>query len=315
MTFALLPWPDLDTSGIEYATYDGLAQPSAQVLDRVTFYVRPYLGAEPTLDLMARMPALQVVQSLNAGVDDVWPALPAGVSLHNAAGVHDASTAELAVGLTLASLRGIDGFVRAQGQGHWEEHLRWQDTMRTSLADRRVMIVGYGRIGAAIEARLTPFEVEVVRVASRPRTDEHGRPVHGLGDLPVLLPHVDVVILVVPLNDQTRGMVDKRFLAWMKDGSLLVNVGRGPLVVTADLLAELERGRLHAALDVTDPEPLPPGHPLWRAPGVLISPHVGGNSSAFEPRARRLVQDQLRRYAAGEPLVNTMVRPRAETLS
>jgi phosphoglycerate dehydrogenase-like enzyme len=249
------------------------------------------------------MPRLQVVQSLWAGVDAVWPHLPDGVALHNAAGVHDASTAELAVGLTLARLRGLDDFARNQADG------RWLPSRNGAIADRRVLIVGHGRIGQAIERRLDGFEADIVRVARNPRTLDDGREVLSLSALPDLLPGIDVVILIVPLTDETRGLVDAAFLGRMKPGSLLVNVARGPVVVTEDLVAALESGRVTAALDVTDPEPLPPGHPLWRAPGVLISPHVGGNSSAFEPRAQRLVAAQLRRWRSGEPLDNETQRP------
>ena len=304
----LLPWPDYqeglgDTvAGVEVAVYSGDVVPPPAVLERVGFYVPPYMGAAPTLALMDRMPALQVVQMLTAGVDNVWPHLPAGVSLHNAAGVHDASTAELVVGLILAKLRRIDDFARAQERGEWLAG-RYD-----ALADRTVLILGYGRVGKAIEARLAGFEVDVVRVARTARTTEEGLVVHGFDDLPRLLPTADVVVVVVPQTPETTGLVDAGFLARMRDDALLVNAARGPVVVTADLLAETATGRLRAALDVTDPEPLPPEHPLWRSPGVLISPHVGGNTSAFLPRARRLVAAQLRRWRAGEPLANPMTQ-------
>jgi phosphoglycerate dehydrogenase-like enzyme len=305
----LLPWPDhaevLEgaTDGLTVAVYEGGADPAAAVLDRVAFYVPPYMAAEHTVALMARMPALQVVQTLTAGVDNVWPHLPPGVALHNAAGVHDASTAELVVGLILASLRRIDDFARAQRDGVWL-HGRFD-----ALADRRVLIVGYGQVGRALEARLAGFEVDLGRVARTARTTDAGALVHGFADLPALLPDADVVVLLVPQTPQTTGLVDARFLSRMKDGALLVNAARGPVVVTADLLAELTAGRLRAALDVTDPEPLPADHPLWHAPGVLISPHVGGNTTAFLPRAHRLVAEQLRRRRAGRPLANRMTRP------
>ncbi len=168
-------------------------------------------------------------------------------------------------------------------------------------ADRRVLVVGYGAIGAAIEARLRAFECEVVRVA---RTARDG--VHAIAELPELLPTADVVILIVPLTSETRGLVDAGFLAAMKQDALLVNLARGAVVVTDDLLAALHDGRVRAALDVTDPEPLPADHPLWDAPGVLISPHAGGASTAMWPRAHRLVREQLARFVAGEPLVNVM---------
>jgi phosphoglycerate dehydrogenase-like enzyme len=244
---------------------------------------------------MSDMPSLRVAQTLTAGIDDVRPLVPEGVTLCNARGVHDASTAELAVALVLASLRGLPDFVRDAGEG------RWDGSRRDSLADRTVLIVGYGSVGAAVERRLEGFECTVRRVA---RTAREG--VQSMEALPELLPRADVVILTVPMTDGTLGMVDAAFLARMPDGALLANVARGAVVRTDDLLAEVSSGRLRAALDVTDPEPLPPGHPLWSLPNVLISPHVGGNSSAFLPRAMRLVADQIQRYVDGRPLANVI---------
>jgi phosphoglycerate dehydrogenase-like enzyme len=306
----LLPWHGHGdalggaTDGLEVHVWaDGEPPPADDVLARVTFYVPPYLGGRPGLEAMTRMPALRTVQSLWAGVDAVWPFLPDGVALHNAAGVHDASTAELAVGLALARLRGLDDFARNQSTGSWLP--RTND----SIADKRVLILGFGRIGQAIERRLAGFECEVVRVARTARTLEDGRTVHGMAELDDLLPTADVVILILPATPETVGLVDAAFLARMPRGALLVNVARGPVVVTDDLVAALHDGQVRAALDVTDPEPLPADHPLWSAPGVLISPHVGGNSTAFEPRARRLVAAQIRRLRAGEPLDNLLGRP------
>ncbi|MGW1894231.1 2-hydroxyacid dehydrogenase [Streptomyces sp. NPDC002004] len=269
------------------------------------FYTVPYMRPQPVkVRPLEGMAHLEVVQTLTAGIDDVLPmmgSLRPGVRLCNARGVHETSTSELALTLILSSLRGIPGFVRAQDQG------RWEPVFRPALADRSVLIVGYGSIGAAIEDRLVPFEVaRVARVARSARTTARG-PVHPLADLPGLLPEADVVVLSIPLTDATRGLVDAEFLARMKDGALLVNVARGPVVDTEALLAELESGRITAALDVTDPEPLPSGHPLWHAPGVVVSPHVGGPSSAFLPRAKRLLAAQLTRYAAGEDLHNVVL--------
>ena len=164
-----------------------------------------------------------------------------------------------------------------------------------------MLIVGYGQIGEAIEARVLPFEAEVTRVARSARDG-----VHAIGELPDLLPHADVVVLIVPGTDETTGLFDAAMLARIKDGALLVNVSRGAVVDTDALLAELESGRIRAALDVVDPEPLPADHPLWRAPNLLLVPHVGGASSAMEPRAHELVREQLHRFAAGEPLANVM---------
>ncbi|MEU6175252.1 2-hydroxyacid dehydrogenase [Streptantibioticus parmotrematis] len=285
--------------GPEYLHWDGEGDfPSDPV--GVDFYVPPYMKPPQVVTRPLRHGARpRVVQTLTAGVDNVLDAIPPGTVLCNARGVHEASTAELALTLTLASLRAIPRFVRGQ------DAERWYAGVYPALADRTVLIVGYGSIGAAVEARLTPFECAVVRVARTAR-ETPGGVVHAIGELPQLLPRADVVILTTPLTDATRRLVDADFLARMKDGALLVNVARGPVVETKSLLAELESGRLGAALDVTDPEPLPPGHPLWHAPGVLISPHVGGSTSAFQPRAERLIRAQLRRFTTGEPLENVV---------
>lgn len=257
----------------------------------VVFYVPRYMGPQEDLGLMAHMPNLEVVQLLTAGYDAALSFLPAGVTLCNAGGVHDASTAELAVGLMLSSLRGLDAFARAMPAGGWLYG------RREALADKRVLIVGAGGVGRALRSRLEPFEVDVILVG---RTARAG--VHAAADLPDLLGSADVVVLAVPLDDTTRGMVGTSFLARMRDGALLVNVARGPVVDTDALVAAVASRRIRAALDVTDPEPLPPGHPLWSLPDVLISPHVGGNTSAFLPRARRLVAEQMRRFATGQAL-------------
>ena len=306
MTRYLLPYPPAEIGGLpeslDAAVWDGTAQPpSQQVLDGVEFFCLPYLRTAAAVPLLARMPALRVAQTLTAGVDDVLPHLPAGAVLCNARGLHDASTAELAMTLILASLRGIPQSVRRQDAGEWRQEFH------PALADRTVLIVGHGSIGAALEERLRPFECEVVRVARSARSAPHG-PVHALEELPELLPAADVVVLLVPLTERTRGLADAGFLARMKDGALLVNVARGGVVDTGALLAELAAGRLRAALDVTDPEPLPAEHPLWHAPGVLITPHVGGPSSAFLPRALRLLRSQLLLDLAGEPPAHAVAK-------
>ncbi|MFP1627845.1 2-hydroxyacid dehydrogenase [Streptomyces sp. 5K101] len=291
-------------SGLTYRFWDGGRDFPADPADCV-YYVVPYMkGMEVAIRPLPAMRSVRVVQTLSAGIDHVEPGLPLlpeGVRLCNAKGVHEASTAELTLALILASLRGIPGFVRGQDA---EE---WRDGFYPALADKSVLIVGYGSIGAAIEDRLAPFEcARVARVARSARATERGE-VRALADLPELLPDADVVIVSTPLTEQTKGLVGADFLARMKDGALLVNVARGPVVDTKALLAEVDCGRLTAALDVTDPEPLPAGHPLWHAPGVLISPHVGGSTSAFMPRAKRLLVEQLTRFAAGEPLRNVVV--------
>ncbi|WP_066945682.1 2-hydroxyacid dehydrogenase [Streptomyces lushanensis] len=291
-------------AGLDLRFWDGGQDFPADPAD-CAFYVVPYMKSmEIAIRPLSAMTSVRVVQTLSAGIDHVTPglgSLPAGVRLCNAKGVHEASTAELTLALILASLRGIPGFVRGQ------EREEWRSGFYPALADKSVLIVGYGSIGAAIEDRLAPFEcARVARVARSARTTERG-PVHAFTELPALLPDADVVILSTPLTGTTKGLVGAEFLARMKDGALLVNVARGPVVDTKALLAEAESGRITAALDVTDPEPLPAGHPLWHAPGVLISPHVGGSTSAFLPRARRLLAEQLTRFATGRDLLNTVL--------
>ncbi|MGW0966619.1 2-hydroxyacid dehydrogenase [Streptomyces sp. NPDC002516] len=273
--------------------------PTADALRSVEFFVIPYTRTEAAVPVLGRLPALRVVQSLSAGVENLLPHVPENVTLCNARGVHDTSTAEYAVTLLLAMLRRIPDLVGAQ------EAQRWSAGFRPALADRTVLVLGYGAIGAAVEARLVPFECEVLRVARTARSAPHG-PVHPLEELPSLLPRADAVVLTLPLTEETRGLVDAAFLGRLKDGAVLVNVGRGAVVDTAALLPELRAGRLWAALDVTDPEPLPRGHALWTVPNTLISPHVAATTSAFRPRALALVRSQLARYAAGLPPANVV---------
>lgn len=302
-----LPIPADEIAGLPegptYRFWDGGPEYPADPA-HCAYYVVPYMkGLEVAVRPLAAMTSVEVVQTLSAGIDHVEPGLdrlPAGVRLCNAKGVHEASTAELTLALILASLRGFPGFV------HGQDDEEWRSGFYPALADKSVLIVGYGSIGAAIEDRLTPFEcARIARVARSARTTERG-PVHALDDLPALLPEADIVVLSTPLNPSTQGLAGADFLAAMPDGALLVNVARGGVVDTKALLAELESGRLRAALDVTDPEPLPAGHPLWHAPHVLITPHVGGSTSAFLPRAKRLLAAQLNSFAAGEPVRNVV---------
>lgn len=262
----------------------------------VDLLVLPYMLAAPELRHLDGLP-IGLVQSQTLGYDGVAENLPAGLRYSNAVGVHEASTGELALALVLADLRGIPDAVRDARDGAWN-HRR-----RPGLAGRRVLVVGVGGVGREVITRLEPFGVDLVRVA---RTARDG--VHGVDELPTLLPHADVVILAVPLGDETRGLADAAFLAAMPDGALLVNVARGPVVDTDALLAELTAGRLRAALDVTDPEPLPPGHPLWTAPGLLVTPHLGGDTAAMDGRVDALVREQVRRIQAGEPPAHLVIR-------
>ena len=266
----------------------------------LTMAVVPYMSPLSLLRALAGT-TVSVVQSQSIGYDGVADLLPAGVTYCNAAGVHEASTAELAVALTLASLRGLPAFTTAQAERRWA-HERFD-----SLADKRVLVIGQGGIGRAAAERFRPFDVDLVRVATTARTDEEGA-VHAVSELATLLPESDVVLLAVPLNPATTRMVDDHFLAAMKPGALLVNVSRGAVVDTDALVAHARDGRVMAAMDVTDPEPLPPDHPLWSIPGILITPHVGGDSTAMAPRMERLIHNQVTRLVRGDEPLNAVLR-------
>ena len=283
--------------GVEFVEWDLRTEPPVEHIDLV---VPVYLGSnKPLANVAAVTPKLVQVQSI--GYDGLADLLPAGITLANAATVHEASTAELTVGLILASQRGIPDFVRAERTGEWLQ------SQRPSLADRRVLLIGYGGVGAAIEERLLPFEVEVTRVASSAREDERG-PIHGIDELPGLLPHAEIVIVVVPLTDGTRGLIGDDFLAALPDDALVVNVARGPVADTDALVEHATSGRIRLALDVTDPEPLPADHPLWYLPNVLVSPHIGGATSAMLPRMARLLRRQIEHLLADEEPENIVLR-------
>jgi phosphoglycerate dehydrogenase-like enzyme len=251
----------------------------------------------PGDEFFAALPDLRVVQLLSAGAERFAGRLPHGVVLCNARGAHTPSTAEWAVAATLAAQRGLPFFVREQDAG------RWTPRTHATVVGARVLVVGAGDIGSTIGRMLAGFDVELTFVA---RTARDG--VHPTSALPELLPHADIVIVIVPVTDETIGLVDAAFLAAMKDDALLVNAARGVVVDTDALLAELTSGRLRAAVDVTEPEPLPAGHPLWEAPNLLLTPHVGGAVPNTNERAAAAVTDQLRRILAGEPLVNVVDR-------
>jgi phosphoglycerate dehydrogenase-like enzyme len=279
-------------AGIEADVWDGGDDLPASA-DQVEYVVLP-LGVMPeTVRKIGTLPSLKVVQLLSAGADHVLPHLPSHITLCNARGAHTGATAELTVGMIIASLREFSRFAVAQRDG------RWDRALSPVIAGKRVLIVGYGDIGAAVERRLAGWEVTVDRVARRARDG-----VHPVDELPRLLPDADVVVVLVPVTKATVRLVNADFLATMKDGALLVNAARGVIVDTDALLAELSRGRIKAALDVTDPEPLPDGHPLWQAPGLLLTPHVGGAVYEAVDRAYRVVGEQLARLAAGQPLRN-----------
>ncbi len=263
--------------------------------DQVEYVVLPF-GVKPEIiRKIATLPSLKTIQILSAGADHILPHVPGNITLCNARGAHTASTAEWAVGAMVASIRNFPRFAVAQRDG------RWDYTQSEPVGGKHVLIVGYGDIGAAVERRLAGWDVTIERVARHARDG-----VHAVGELPGLLPNADVVVILVPVTEETRQLVNKDFLRAMKDGALLVNAARGVIVDTDALLEELDGGRIRAALDVTDPEPLPAGHPLWQAPGLLLTPHVGGAIYESRERAYQVVSEQLARLAAGEPLLNVI---------
>ena len=252
---------------------------------------------EPLFDALRTPGRLKVIQTLSAGVDWLSGKVPPQVTVCNARGVYDTPLAEWVVGAILAMQRGL---VRARDE---QAKATWSDFEADELAGQRVVILGFGSIGAAVADRLRPFDVDVVGVARSPRDGTL-----GMTDLDAVLAGAGILVNLLPLTSETAGFLDARRLGLLPDGGLVVNAGRGPTVDTAALVAELENGRLRAVLDVTDPEPLPDGHALWSLPNVLVSPHVAGDSPVTARRAFELAGAQIRRFAAGEPLLNVVDR-------
>jgi len=265
------------------------------------FLVPPF-GSRRVLAALPSMRDLRVIQTNSSGVEWLLPHAPADVTVCNARGMRDVVVAEWVMAAILAMTKDL---------AHWhrrQEERAWKPRLLDELAGSRALIVGYGSIGHAVEARLAPFDVSVDRVASRARQG-----VHGADRLEDLLPLADVVVLLLPSSPATDGLFDEAMLRRMKAGALLVNAGRGTVVDTDALVVAVSEERIRAALDVTDPEPLPDGHPLWHLPGMLLTPHLAGDSHESERRVYRLIGEQVRRYMAGEPLVNVVRRGGAPT--
>lgn len=251
--------------------------------------VPKFLAGTDPREVFAQLPNLKLVQLLSAGAENFIGRIPDGVLLSNCRGAHGGSTAEWAIGALLAIYREFLVFEQARSEGRWAYHLT--DT----LQDKKVLIVGAGDLGEQLRRRLEPFDATATMVG---RTARDG--VHGVDELPTLLPEFDVVVVFTPMTEETHHLVDAKFLAAMKDNAILVNGARGPVVDTGALVAELNAGRLRAALDVTDPEPLPADHPLWTAPGLLLTPHVAGSCTGNIRRAYAVAAAEIARYAAGE---------------
>ncbi|MEV5646942.1 2-hydroxyacid dehydrogenase [Nocardia sp. NPDC052254] len=246
---------------------------------------RPDPGA---VALARRLPRLQLVQLLTSGADRWIGQLPEGVLLSTARGAHGAGVAEWVLGALIALYRDFPAFARSRQERRWDTH------STATLFGKRVLIVGAGDLAQALTGVLAPFRAAVTTVASTARPG-----VHAVDELAALLPHHDVVVLAVPLTDRTRALMDARMLARMGDGAILVNVSRGPVVDTDALVTELVSHRLRAAIDVTDPEPLPPKHPLWGAPGLFLTPHTAGTSSHSTTRAYEVAAAQIQRFLTG----------------
>lgn len=250
-------------------------------------------NAQQLFTLMPQMPNLRYVQTISAGVDWILPHLPLGVQLYNGSGIHNTPVAEWVLAVLLNQYKDLGGFAQQQTQGVWKT--QWLPDLEGST----VLIVGYGAIGQAVEERLKPFGVNTLRIARQARPG-----VLELAAWPQVLPQADTVVLLLPLTPDTQGLVNSNWLGLMKPGALLINAGRGGLVNTQDLLHALQQKRIRAALDVTDPEPLPDEHPLWQAPGVLITPHIAGSSLRLWHRAYSFIGQQLVRLQTGQPLHN-----------
>lgn len=283
------PIPD----GVELRSLP-LSGPLPDGLDQVDVAVSSVDTRLQDREAIPRMTRLALLQSLHAGVEPLLPLVPPGATLCNASGVHDGPVAEWVVATTLALRRRLPELADSQRAGRWDAGGGGDD-----LDGARILIVGMGSIGRRAASMFEAFGASVTGVA---RTARGG--VAGVESLPGLIPTADVVVLLVPLTADTAGMVDARFLDSMRDGAALINAARGALVEVEPFLDALRSGRLRAAVDVTDPEPLPDGHPLWSAPGLLITPHVAGSVPRWRARAYRFVGHQLRRFVAGEPLEN-----------
>jgi phosphoglycerate dehydrogenase-like enzyme len=259
---------------------------------------------------------VKLVLSMMAGTEWLPPIVGPHVTICNAKGAHSISTAEWTISAILAMLKHFPFFLDVQRGGVWKRRFDasaryvaitgdtrplYPPVMIEELTGKTVLMVGYGDIGKEIERMLALFHVEMTRVARNARSNPE---VHSVSELDSLLPHAEIVVLILPDTAESHGLIGARQLALMQQGALLVNAARGPIVHTDALIDALQSGRIRAALDVVDPEPLPDGHPLWSCPNLLLTPHVAGSSPQFAPRALHVAADELRRYIAGEPLHN-----------
>jgi phosphoglycerate dehydrogenase-like enzyme len=270
------------------------------------------------LRLWPHLRGVRLVLSLMAGTEWIPGAVGPHVTICNARGAHNISTAEWTLTAILAMLKYVPLYVDIQRSGDWRRRSEATRVYQQLTHDQRpfhppvkleeltgktVMLVGHGSIGQDIERLLEPFHVEIIRVARTPRTQPL---VHAVSELDRLLPLADVVVLILPLTAESKGLIGPRQFELMRQGALLINAARGGIVQTDALVDALNAGKIRAALDVTDPEPLPIDHPLWHCPNLLITPHIGGSSPQFDARSLQIAADELRRYMRGEPLRNVV---------
>jgi phosphoglycerate dehydrogenase-like enzyme len=300
-------------SGVELIPlYDGLDRD----IDIDVWLPDPYPAR--AMRIWPRLHGVQLILSLMAGTEWIPSVAGPHVTICNARGAHSISTAEWTISAILAMLKYFSLFLDVQRSGTWkrrfeasaqyaritgDERPLYPPVMLEELTGKSVLLVGYGAIGKEIERMLAPFRVELVRVARTARTDPR---VHAICELDELLPQAAVVILILPSTAESHLLIGRSQLALMRQGALLVNAARGPIVDTDALVEALNAGRIRAAIDVTDPEPLPEGHPLWSCPNLLLTPHVAGSTPQFAPRSLRTAADELRRYLNGEPLQNVV---------
>jgi phosphoglycerate dehydrogenase-like enzyme len=278
--------------GVTAVRYD-VDEPLPPEAAHAEVLVPSFLAGSGALRVLDQLPKLRLVQLLTAGAEQWLGRLPDGVALSTARGAHGGSTAEWALGALIAIYRDLIPFDRSREAGQWARH------STETLQDKRILVLGAGDLGQRMTRRLEASDATATLVATTARDG-----VHGIDELPALLPDHDAVVLMVPLTDATTGLVDAEFLSRMPDGAILVNAARGKVVDTDALVAELATGRLRAALDVTDPEPLPPGHPLWTSPGLLLTPHVAGSVTGFADRGYRIAAAEIARFAVGEEPAN-----------
>ena len=280
------------------------ALPGQPVTQEDVDWAQVILGNVPAA-MLHGSPALEWLQTNSAGVEAyIQPGVLAGDTLlTNATGAYGLAIAEHMLGMLLELFKKLELYRDAQKSGAWQS----QGAVK-AVYGSTVLVLGMGDIGGEFAARCKALGAKVIGVRRSPRPcPEYADEVHLLEDLDSLLPQADVVSITLPGTDATRGLMSRERLAKMKEGAVLLNVGRGFIVDTEALCDALERGHLSGAgVDVTDPEPLPPTHRLWNIPTAVVTPHISGFYHLRETHERivGIFLENLRHFQAGEPLRN-----------